>query len=386
MLLVYISGVVLSVALGIDHMVKNERYLLVTLPMVSVFCSYGYMRLVRFSETRSRLLDVVFLSFISIVLLLQVSVFTSYRMAKHGMGLADAFTEMHEKLVVASEYALIERMNAQVGADGLVFSMKPADMYYAKSRMVSYLDERLLPFYSAKDASAALSVLTEMGVTHIHVPDYGLPPLYNSLLYSIIRDPALSTLQYQSEKGQIYSLEPEKLVTGSQTRVSLVERDWMYQTAVLLGGRKELVKISGTSASATTAEYRGGLPYDLFQRNWSSGLTTGAASADGGSDPVSALRVRPFTQYAVDLSLEGAGLVKITVDQFAEADAGGPRELVQRSEIVTFEMSDKQKNRKFGFRFRTLKATDSLALSVESIGTSRIKIISAELVEIKEGD
>lgn len=385
MLLVYISGVVLSVALGIDHMVKNERYLLVILPMVSVFCAYGYMRLVRFSETRSRLLDVVFLSFISIVLVLQVSVFTSYRMAKHGMSIADAFAEMHEKLVVAPEYALIEEMNTEVGAEGLVLSMKPADMYYAKSRMVSYLDERLLPFYAAEDTSAALSLLTEMGVTHIHVPDYGLPPHYNSLLYSILRDPALSTLQYQTEKGQVYSLEPEKRASDSQKPVSLVERDWVYQTAVLLGGRKGLVKISGSSASANGAEYRGGLPYDLFQRNWSSGITTGAGSLDGGRDPASELRVRPSAQYAVDLSLEGAGLVKITVDQFAEADEGGPRELLQRSEIVTFEMSDKQKNRKFGFRFRTLKSTDSLALSVESIGASRIKIDSAELVEITGG-
>jgi 4-amino-4-deoxy-L-arabinose transferase-like glycosyltransferase len=383
LLLVYISGVVLSVALGIDHMVKNERYLLVILPMVSVFCAYGYMRMVRFSETRSRFLDVVFSSFISIVLVLQVSVFTSYRMAKHGMGIADAFAETHEKLVAAPEYALIEKMNAEVGADGLVLSMKPADMYYAKSRMVSYLDERLLPFYAAEDTSAALSVLTEMGVTHIHVPDYGLPPHYNSLLYSILRDPALSTLQHQTEKGQVYSLEPEKRASGSQAPVSLVERDWVYHTAVLLGGRKGLVKISGSSASANGAEYRGGLPYDLFQRNWSSGITTGAGSPDGGRDPVSELRARPSAQYAVDLSLEGAGLVKITVDQFGEADDGGSRELVQRSEIVTFELSDKQKSREFGFRFMTLSATDSLALSVESIGASRIKIDSADLVEIR---
>jgi hypothetical protein len=62
---------------------------------------------------------------------------------------------------------------------------------------------------------------------------------------------------------------------------------------------------------------------------------------------------------------------------------GGSRELVQRSEIVTFELSDKQKSREFGFRFMTLSATDSLALSVESIGASRIKIDSADLVEIR---
>ena len=232
----------------------------------------------------------------------------------------------------------------------------------------------LLPFYAAKDVSAALSVLTEMGVTHIHVPDYGLPPLYNSLLYSILRNPALSTLRYQTEKGQVYSLEPEISVSGSQTPVSLVERDWVFQTAVLLGGRKGLVKISGSSASANGAEYRGGLPYDLFQRNWSSGITTSIGQTGQLPEASDSLKIQPSSQYAQDFSLEGEGYVALVVDQFSGDNDGNPTEHLGQMQVASFEMSKKQPRRNFGFRFQPDSSASSFQFTIESIGKSRVKV------------
>ena len=373
LLVVYIVGVILSVILGIEHMVKNERYLLVTLPMVSVLCAYGYEQLVGCILPRLRIVGFALYAMLALVLCLQISVFVYYRTAKHGISFDTIAAPMEEKLYFAPEYSLIRQMNGGLDEDSLVLSMKPADMYYAEGRMLSYLDPRLLPFYGETETEAAYQHLLDLGVTHIHVPDYGLPPLYNSQLYVILRDPSFSTLASQTVSGQIYSLVPQALSEGERIDLSPAERQWTFETSLFLGGRKGFAKTVQGSTVFEGSAYRGGLPLDLFHRHWASGLKTGVGE-DGLATEDHALRVAPSAQYRLDLELGGTGSVKLTIDQFAPEAGDATMRLISRMQIASFELSADQSEREYGVRFVTEPTASYIAVSIESVGTSTVRI------------
>ena len=130
-------------------------------------------------------------------------------------------------------------------------------MYYAGRRMLSYLDPRLVPFYSAREPAEALATLKALGVTHVHLPDYGLPPLYDSQLHKILRSLNMATLVFQADGYQIYRLEPSGLAEGEPldllsgqvawTRTSVPStRAWNWV------GRSRMRSIRASAASSTS--------------------------------------------------------------------------------------------------------------------------------------
>jgi len=382
LLIVYIVGVILSVVLGIEHLVKNERYLLVTLPMVAVLCAYGYVRVAKAILPRLRIANSALVAALALVFCLQVSVFVYYKASKHGMGAGSLFSSMAEKLYFRPEYSLVKWMNDNINKEGIVFSMKPADMYYSKIRMVSYLDARLLSFYSEADTRAAYRRLLNLGVTHIHVPDYGLPPLYNSRLYAILRDPSLSALAFQTVGGKIYALGGEALAPGPSISLSTKERQWAFQTSILLGARKGFAKTSQENGVFEGSAYVGGLPYDLFHRHRTSGFKIGVGPGGDLPDAEGGLKVEPSTQYGLDMRVRGTGFVTVTLEQFAGGDDGTPVRLASRMQIASFELSADQPERAYGVRFVTDPVANRIVVSIESMGTSSVRIEQASCTSL----
>ena len=103
-------------------------------------------------------------------------------------------------------YQALSYMAQETGSDSLILSVRPADWFYAKRPMVSYLDPRLLPFYAEKDPVQGMRRLRELGITHIYVPPYSIPPLYNSVLDTILADGRYSRLAYSSGYYSLFSL------------------------------------------------------------------------------------------------------------------------------------------------------------------------------------
>ncbi|KQV19483.1 hypothetical protein ASC97_29225 [Rhizobium sp. Root1203] len=383
LLAVYMLGMVVSVALGIEHMVKNERYLLVTLPIVAVLCAYGYTRVIGLFSRRFDVIHTLLLIVLAAFFTIHFFALTKYSMSRYGSGRDQIAQSMGEKLQKAPEFQLVDFLNKNTPKGSLVLSIKPADMYYSSDRMISYLDVRLLPFYEQTGIGAAYQELRKLGVTHIHVPNYGLPPLYNSQLFALLRDPTYTSLLFQNAAGQVYALTPEKLAQKTAVDISPDKRQWVLQTALSLGGRKDFARSGHASAPLNGSSYTGGLPLDLFHRHWITGVKVGVNALSLLPEGASALSVNPTTQYAVDLSVAGNGFVTVTVDQFSGAENASPRKPINSMQVVRFELSEKQDHRTYGFRFLTDPAANTMALTIESVGSSKIEIEKVTYSELE---
>lgn len=371
---IYMLGVVFSVFLGIEHMVKNERYLLVTLPLVVLICSFGCMKIFGMLFPQVRFVRITLYSALATVFFLQVSVFVYYRSVKHGVSIHNFTASMADKLYFSPEYDLFKKNHGGFGEDSLVMSIKPADMYYANARMLSYLDERLLPFYAESDTIKAYQMLQDLGVTHVHLPDYGLPPLYNSRLFSIISDPALSTLVSQTVAGQIYALRPETLNPTTRVDLSPNERPWTFSTFIVLGGRKGFARSEKDAFPLSGLSYSTGLPYDIFHRQWMAQIKTGIPADGMLPDKATGILIDPSSQYRIDLKVGGKGFVKVSVDQFSGGANGDPIKVVSSRLITSFELSSNQPKREYSARFVTEPNATWMAVSIETVGRSNLVI------------
>lgn len=379
----YLLGVVASTALGLDLMIKNERYMLAIVPFVCLVGAFGLEAL----RARGRALAVVVSTGLVLLVCAQALAFVAYRFAGSGDAVA---APLERKLEAMPEYQVVKFLREQTPPAALVLSLKPADMYYAQRRMLSYLDPRMLPFYGAANPEQALAILQGLGVSYVHVPDYGLPPLYNSPLHAILRSPLLATLAFQADGNQVYRLAPSGLAEGQALDLVDGKVLWTRATALVLGGRKALSSVRKEAEAADMAQAsEGGLPLRLFHRDWTTSLTAaGFASALEGE-----ARARPLglpvqggEEYGLDLELEGSGLVRIWMRQF---DAQGPikdTHLRSRPAILLSDVTlgGPYAERKFSRRVRMLAGARYATFTLEHVGSSRLLVHAAHLVPLRK--
>ena len=157
---------------------------------------------------------------IIVVLSAQFVAIGTYRWKAFGVSAAQAGFCQEALLLDVPAYHAVDYLRSEVPSGATVFSLKPADMYYSEKRMLSYLDPRLIPFYGEPDAVIAWQMLCDLGVSYLHIPNYALPPLYNSALQEIMGRHDLSRLVYSSDGYQIYSLHRTKEVS-SGTKIDI---------------------------------------------------------------------------------------------------------------------------------------------------------------------
>lgn len=377
LLAVYLLGATASVLLGLDIMVKNERYLLAIQAVVALGAGYGWVRLV---ELLARLfrgprgataLRTAACGLVGLVLLAQCLVFVQYALGKNGLGFSRFGAPFAQTLAQVPDYELTGYLRDRTPAAALVLSLKPADMYYAGRRMVSYLDPRLIPFYAISDPTAAAAELRKLGVAFVHLPGYGIPPLYNSALWQVLRDPASAELVFVSNGGQIYALRPSAAVFADRRDITPGAWPWYRETLFILGGRKRIGALTSEGGESVGGEAsRVELPLGLFQRNLVTRLVT------GGSDTPSAglITVQPGSLIALDLKLSGHGLVALRLQQH---DASGA--VVFDLPLTSFELSENQPSRTYGQQVRLSPWATHVAVVLEQQGQSELKIDAAAI-------
>jgi len=371
----YTAGAVLSVLIGLDIMVKNERYVLVMQSVVAIGAGYGFVTVL---DAMSRLGAARAVRFAGIAVfvggaLLQVSVFTSYAVARNGQTFADiGRREFSAILSDVGEYELTDYLRESTPPDALVLSIKPADMYYADRRMVSYLDERLIDFYRVDDVAEGARMLGEMGITHVHVPDYGIPPLYNSTLHEILRSPAFSDLLMSSDRGQIYALRPDDKTEGEPIDISPAARPWTRVPLGVLGGRKRFFTFPlGEPQPVDNARSEVGRPSNFFARDMAILLqvdeTSGLELENVGSSEIE-------TEVAFDMRVSGSGLIEIFVDQIGNRSSDYVKPFIETTRIVTMELIDEKGARSFSRRLSISENTDTITVSIIYYGLSSLEV------------
>lgn len=356
----YFVLLITSVTLQSDIMIKNERYFLLILPPSVLLASYSLSILInnvrrsyRNPQT-SRLFQFIIFFFASLFsfLYLSISLFVSSSLLLSY--LASLFEDSTKTLRASSSYSrtkyvftsffkkpadfsqspvrdlrLVKALNdLRLSPQSLVFSLRPSSLYYSHTKMISYLDPRLIPFYSAKSQHEALVILRNLGVTHVQLPQYYLPTFYNSHLQSIISNPSQALLLHDDSYNQIYELAKDSYPVrlGPKIHATGPYREWLTFKSVGLGGRKTLPPIFYWSLGKSS-EPRLHHANPLFHRHIVSTAESSNLCKYLGPGNVNSL-VTPNSsvsdsedEYLVELTLSGRGNVKVT---FAKSELLAP--------------------------------------------------------------
>lgn len=373
--LVFLAVVVATTSAGVNLLAKNERYFLLVQPLVAIVAGVLAARVLA-SRSNGRFWAAVGTGS-SLVLaatlggLLTFSL--AYRLAQNGALDQGPGRPFGEVLDLRGEMLAMRHLREQVAPDALILSTKPADMFYADRRMLSYLDPRLLDFYRTTDPKEAAAILQTLGVTHIHAIDYGLPIFYHSCLQSITRDPHLTTLEFQADGIQVYSLSPESIGASNEIDLLATGHPWMRSERVLVGGRKAFLTGPDAFQPWNSAEESiTELPWGLFNRDFSTSLTTGF--------PVP-LQARPDAMVGIDVDLTGHGLVRLWVEQFNGTTAIRAPHGRSSFKVLLGDASLGACNDSVVLcrRFQISSAADGIQITIEHVGNSQVRIIRATL-------
>ena len=378
----YLVGVVVSIILGLDLMIKNERYLLIILSAVAIVASYGCVGWGQREldlldnklcpiKSKTNIIHRVFLLLLASVLLLQLLVLNFYRMYAYGLPISSLGQDFQKTLENRADFLAANYLRKNLPPGSLVLSLRPADMYYAKQKMLSYLDPQLLPFYRQDDPLKGLEDLYSLGVTHIHSSDYSLPPFYNSVLQKIMRNPLMSNLVFSADGHQIYALKPSPLTTEASIDILPGVLQWTKSTQLIISRQKVLSGLSFEDHIVVENRIsQGGLPFSLFHRNWSTILHS------------EMIPVFSDREYAIDLVLGGEGLVRFWLRQYN--DKREPiRDKFSKSDpgylIGDVFLRKERRAREFSKRIQMLGSANYVQLEIEHVGTSSLQIQKASL-------
>lgn len=231
----YSAVVLASVLAGVDLMIRNDRYLQVALPAVALLAGVA----VQTGWARAGAWRALALT-LAVLLPMQAAVLW-FRQSP--LRVPDLAWTPSAQLSRWRQFDISRAIAEGTAPNSLVFSLRPADMFYAERPMVSYLDPRALPLYrSGTDPAAAAAALRRLGVTHVHLPDYLLPPVYMNGLMALLADPAQARLVAERDGYQLFALQPEPAADAATVQALAVDGTWLRRHDAVLGGRKSRVR------------------------------------------------------------------------------------------------------------------------------------------------
>lgn len=414
----YLLGVLLSIIVDVDLMIRNERYMLMILPMAALIAGWflhqvlSYMSQQKHGIMRSFIIYAIICG--TLAYIGELGLFMVYRFSVNDINWSDMMKKNETILLQTSGYGSLKYLREETPEDTLVLSMRPADMYYAKRRMISYLDPRLVPFYSEKDPAKAVRLLKGLGIRYVQVSDYFLPPLYNSALMEILARPDLSSLVFDNidpdnfSRGQlyqkrlvinmlrknqfnhIYELTPEKSTTaGGRINFAQPHYPWIEFKSWVIGGRKPFLNIMNITRDFKGPVSKLDLPLKLFQRGRLNTIAVGSLELmDGMNIPKDLIRISDQKEYVADIELKGEGNVAFWIIQY---DANGQALRYDRTHIGgekvligDYVLSKTAPQKRFLRRIPTLPEAHYLQVGIEHAGNSWIKVIRAELIAYQQ--
>lgn len=409
-LAIYGGGILASMLVGTDLMIKNDRYLLVAVPAAALFAGYAL------TETRKHLQSSLsgraFRWLAACMIFGHVGTFLLYANLLQLQKLVDVkwplantaraqlqreaqpidiqspaaspeepegrlwqwprITLRSDPLASWANITLAKDLAEQMHPDAKVLALRPADMFYASRRMVSYLDPSLVTVYGEHDPRKFASRLRRLGITHVQVPDYWIPPIPNSALMRMLADPALAALVRDESFQQLYKLLDADADVPLQVQwqdIPLGALDWIEYPKVGIGG--PTFRVPGAAHAI------GGLPYSAHSDN-----PLLAKSYSHMVEPRSAvLTVKPGSEYLLRMKVRGEGFVRIWAWWFRQDDSLG-EEPDDRAHLVgDFVLSPQIDALQFERRMRIASNVTHVRFGIERYGMSSLTLDSVELAE-----
>lgn len=378
--LTYLAGVVISVLLGIDLMIRNERYLLVIFPYVALLSAWFYAecierKLMGSLNSLLKIACVIIMSIFPLLITIEIFTFVKHRVTNNCVTFNNLFLSQSEKLSNFPNMMAMNFLNRSTPPNSIVLSTQPADMYYAHRKMVSYLDPRLIPFYSIEDPKSGAKFLKKLGISYVHVTDYSLPVFYNSILMATLADPASSTLLYSVGATQVYRLNGDNLHYKNPQKIDPMNISWIKFKQYVFMQNKGL--LPNTMAPFKNHESKNlsdsSAPLHLFQRNFATTLMSEKRiNVEGGNE------------YVIDFSLFGEGYLDFFILQFDKAGIAikGSSYHASNKMLIGNLVLNNHPGR-FIRRIKLLPNTHTVQIGLEQHGNSSISIENATLTELK---
>lgn len=390
---IYHIGVAFSILLGTDLMIKNERYFLVILGPVALLAAtyvtqlYSSRRSAFSQKVLARLMIGYFLSQLVVVVgVYRIAPYLVSRPEQFGwQSLKPQALEIGLKGWLKASLAVWPNVRSVQylsglpadNASSLVLSFRPADMFYSNKKMISYLDPKMIPFYGAETKEAAAQLLREMKVKYVQVPDYYIPPIYNSIAMELLADRRFAMPKFWDQGNQIYELrESDRDIKPviDNTKVidfSPAKMKWSTLSTLVIGGRKSFFNIDAVKLH---------LPKGLFHRERSIIQYSG----DGHF-------VRPVTsngmlisaglkEAVVRIEFSGDGFVKVWLTEFDEVGAPLRAPVLQSKFVYRIGELAIVGNGSFVRSIRLDQRTKYFRIGIETNGDDKIKISSATLI------
>lgn len=407
LVLTYLGGVIVSIAMGIDLMIRNERYMLIIVPVLALGGAYflvalgsGMWKRAHSPTAGNVVKATIFASYFLLanLLLLQAATVGWYYRWRNvePKPIASAF---HEELTVTQgrdlkhldwilnqwpSFNAVLEMSRRIPEEALVLAMRPADMYYAKRKMISYLDPRLMPFYREQDPETAAGMLKSLGIRYILMSDYSLPPAYGSSLLTLLADPRLSRLVYSSGMTQLYALEPDGQMAADAVDVTPGQYPWTRTLQMRIGGRKVLDVVGFEQQVFGGGESTSTVP--AFHRDYSVMLASGHAGGLGSNmgRRSTFIKAEPG-EYVVRTNLKGEGFITLWLAQFDANNTEVVQPTLDRNRPLRLgDLSLSVQNPRIEFvrRFKVDPATRFIRIGVEHVGKSRVVIENMMLVKL----
>lgn len=343
LLFTYLGGVLCSVLMGIDLMIRNERYWLVLMPAVAILGAIGLDTIFRqrylgwkrwlLAPPTHFLALCVLCFFLLEGLMLQRSRIFAHdpQFIEQAYGPLSDWSlqpghqlESGDTVGATGIFALDPAMHSmayfvqRTAKDALVLALRPSDMFYSQRKMVSYLDPRLLDFYAETDPSRGLARLLDLGIDYVHMPDYYLPPVYNSTLQQILGDNRYSKLVYSAQGHQIYQLGAFPAPSGVSTRqTDLTHAPWQQYYYWKLLGRADSGRRAMFVSKVPLAENGRATP-DSIGNFFARDRRTALISSDypfkpGNPGIVSLMGRQPFE---IEMRFTGGGNLRFGLDYY----------------------------------------------------------------------
>lgn len=405
---VYHVGVALSVFLGIDLMIKNERYLLAIIPAVAVIAGFGTAHTLEYfislfskpSFSRGKR-ELFFVGSIAMMLVLLGYIYVigfryQWNKIPSREEMLKAIVEANDKtdqssrsrfdllLDTMANFHLMNVLDQDIPSDGLVLSLRPADMYYSHRKMISYIDPRLVPVYQEKDPEKAVRILQDLGVRYIQSPEYDLPVTYNTALKDVMSRPDLTTLLYSRGMYQLYELKPSGKRVGKEIDFSPGHYPW-YRWYRIGGGGKRFHLSSDGEVMTESKPLAISSTLQLWHRDFSAVQALGTGSDFINNETKNMLPVQENQEYLLTLDIKGKGYMRVwelevkSKDQEA-LNSSSPTKINKMGEIV---LTHPENTYRYTRRFITKPNTVFLRLGVEQMGYSTLQIERAVLQPIQ---
>ena len=389
--LIYIGGAFLSALLGIDQMMRSERYMLVILPCVAILAgsgiyhwawqpSFGPEERDDSEQTHPKArYRVVKSAAIVLFFTAQLIVFGGYRWLSPVVAAGQTGHHKINSIRQWPAYGAIEYLRHNAPLRSVVFTMKPSDMYYSEHRMLSYLDPRLIAFYLEADVGLARQRLRELGVSHLHIPDYSLPPVYNSVLQEMIARPDIAQLVFSSDGYQIYKLRDDvNPFFGTIRDISPGAISWTQVCQLVLGGRKSILRLPLSSRVMSSGEVSHpcmDLPF--FQRESAQIVLSGTDSVIEVNAAHDLIPVSGTKEYRLELALEGHAWVQVYLYQYDKAGR-----LLNQFMAGEIALAKQDSKRRFERRFISHQEAASVRIGIEHRGNSSLRVVKASLITL----